>query len=72
MPFKQFIYMIVNGISLSVMCVGLIAIIVSLFTMNLGTTFFGLVLTTGSAIILSISIKLYERIDDEWYKIFYE
>jgi len=62
MPFSQFVYMIVNGIMGSVIVVGGVAIIVSVFTFDLGTMFFGLVLIVGAGIVVSISQTIYNSI----------
>jgi len=63
MSFGNFICMIVNGIMLSIMIVGVVVIIVSVFTMDLGTMFFGIVLIMGPAIVLSISMKIKEGLN---------
>jgi len=62
MPFSQFVYMIVNGLMGSVIVIGCLAIIVSVFTFDLGTMFFGLVLIIGAGIVVSISVKVYDSI----------
>jgi len=54
--------MIVNGIMGSVIVVGGVAIIVSVFTFDLGTMFFGLVLIVGAGIVVSISQTIYNSI----------
>jgi len=65
MTFGNFIFMVVNGLMGSIMIVGAVVVIISVFTMDLGTMFFGIVLVMGSFLILSISIKIKESFDDK-------
>jgi len=65
MTFGKFILMIINGILGSIMVIGGIAVIISVFTMDLGTLFFGIVLIIGPAIIVSIIIRLKESSDNK-------